>query len=183
MKLLIHICCAPDATIGIERLTDRGQAEGYFYNPNIHPEKEYQRRFEALESLSAATGFSFFEGPYDPAPWHEEVKGLEDEPEKGMRCVRCIRLRLRETARMARERGFDHFAAVLTVSPHKDADMVNRIGREAAAEFGVHYLPTNLKKKDGFKSSVQFSRIYGLYRQNYCGCVYSLPPDRQQTDK
>ena len=178
MKLLIHICCAPDATMGIERLTDRGQAEGFFYNPNIHPEAEYLRRLNAMKTLSAATGFKFIEGPYDPAPWHDAVRGLEKEPEKGRRCAECIRLRLRETARMATEHGFDHFAAVLTVSPHKNAEMVNRIGQEAGAEFSVTYVPTNLKKQDGFRMSVQLSRAYGLYRQNYCGCVYSLSPDK-----
>lgn len=182
MKLLIHICCAPDATIGIQRLTDRCRAEGYFFNPNIHPGGEYRRRLEAMKDLAAATGFPFLEGAYDPEVWHETVKGMENEPEKGKRCIECIRLRLRETARVAREREFSHFAAVLTVSPHKDAEMVNRIGQEAAAEFGVNYIPTNLKKKDGFKISVQLSRMYDLYRQNYCGCVYSLPSDGQPED-
>jgi len=172
-KLLLHICCAPDATVGIERLSQDWEVEGLFSNSNIHPSEEYLKRLAAMEVLAAETGFTFSAGAYEPEIWFESIKGLEEEPEKGQRCEICIRERLRATAKLARDRGFDAFAAVLTVSPHKDASMVNRLGAEAGEEFDVEYLPTDLKKLDGFKRSVELTRQYGIYRQDYCGCVYS----------
>lgn len=177
-RLLLHICCAPDATIGLERIASEFDTVGYFYNPNIHPEEEYLRRLNALEALSRFTDLPFSEGPYETGIWHAAVRGLEGEREGGRRCEECIRLRIRRTAEAAKDGGFDAFAAVFSVSPHKDAELVNRLGQEAANEFGVRYLSTDLKKKDGFKISVQLSRQYGIYRQNYCGCIYSLPEDR-----
>ena len=176
-KLLIHICCAPDASIGFERLSKEWETNGFFYNPNIHPPNEYFVRLKALETLSQTMGFTFEEGPYEPELWFDNIRGLESEPEKGLRCERCIRERLRETARMARERGFDAFAAVLTVSPRKDAAMVNRLGTAAGEEFGVEYVQTDLKKQDGFKRSVEITRETGIYRQDYCGCVFSKRKD------
>jgi predicted adenine nucleotide alpha hydrolase (AANH) superfamily ATPase len=173
-RLLLHICCAPDATIGIERLADQYEVEGYFYNPNIHPLEEHHRRGEAMENLSCAVSFPYREGRYDPERWLKTTAGMEDEPEKGRRCVECIRLRLQETSRAAKEGGFDLFAAVLTVSPHKELEMINRLGEEAGRLHGVEYLPTDLKEKDGFRRSVELSKKYKLYRQNYCGCVYSM---------
>ena len=172
-KLLLHICCAPDATIGIDRLAPHWETSGFFYNPNIHPAAEYEKRREAMDQLSEATGLPFKTGEYDPDQWKVMVQGLEDEPEKGLRCELCFRERLRKTAREARDGGYDAFAAVLTVSPHKDASLINRLGAEAGQEFGVEYLPTDLKKMDGFKRSVQLSNELGIYRQNYCGCEYS----------
>jgi predicted adenine nucleotide alpha hydrolase (AANH) superfamily ATPase len=172
-KLLLHICCAPDATTGIERLSSDWDTQGYFYNPNIHPSQEYDKRLAAMGKLSVATGFPFLSGEYSPEEWMVMVEGLEEEPEKGLRCELCIRERMRRTAQEAKERGFDAFAAVLTVSPHKDAAMINRLGEEAGLEYGVEYLPTDLKKMDGFKRSVQLSREMGIYRQDYCGCEYS----------
>jgi len=172
-KLLLHICCAPDATIGIDRLVPLWETSGFFYNPNIHPAAEFEKRREAMDQLSEATGLPFKTGEYDPDQWKVMVQGLEDEPEKGLRCELCFRERLRKTAREARDGGYDAFAAVLTVSPHKDASLINRLGAEAGQEFGVEYLPTDLKKMDGFKRSVQMSKELGIYRQNYCGCEYS----------
>ena len=172
-RLLLHICCAPDATVGFERLGEGADVEGYFYNPNIAPAEEYERRRQALDRLAEATGLRYVEGPVDRAPWKEAVSGLEDEPEKGRRCEACIRLRLMETARRAKDGGFDAFAAVLTVSPRKDASMINRLGEEAGRAHGVRYVPTDLKKKDGFLRSLELCRKYGIYRQNYCGCEYS----------
>jgi predicted adenine nucleotide alpha hydrolase (AANH) superfamily ATPase len=173
-KLLLHICCAPDATVGIERLTDQFDVEGFFYNPNIHPPEEYQRRLVAMNDLAEAASFSCREGGYDSANWFTVTRGMEEEPEKGRRCTECINIRLQETARAAKEGGFDLFAAVLSVSPHKDSEMVNRIGEEASRLYGVQYLPTDLKKREGFRRSVELSKKHGLYRQNYCGCVYSM---------
>jgi predicted adenine nucleotide alpha hydrolase (AANH) superfamily ATPase len=172
-KLLLHICCAPDATVGIERLTSDWDTEGLFLNSNIHPPEEYTKRLKALETLSLEVGLSFMEGPYEPEAWFQSIRGMEGEPEKGLRCEACIRDRLRTTARTARDRGCDAFAAVLTVSPHKDAAMINRLGAEAGLEFGVEYLATDLKKQDGFKRSVELTKQYGIYRQDYCGCEYS----------
>lgn len=172
-KLLLHICCAPDASVGFERLSPHWEVEGYFINSNIHPPEEYEKRLRALETLSKKMEFTFEEGPYEQEAWFESVRGLEGEPEKGLRCEKCIRERLRAAARQAREKGFDAFAAVLTVSPHKDAVMVNRLGLAAGEEYGVEYVPTDLKKQDGFKRSVEITRQLGIYRQNYCGCEYS----------
>ena len=172
-KLLIHICCAPDATIGIERLCSDWDAKGLFSNSNIHPAEEYEKRLLAMEILALETGFTFTADAYEPEVWFESVKGLEGEPEKGLRCEVCIRGRLRTTARLARDKGFDAFAAVLTVSPHKNAAMINRLGTEAGEEFGIEYLSTDLKKLDGFKRSVELTKQYGIYRQDYCGCEFS----------
>ena len=172
-KLLLHICCAPDASVGFERLSSDWNVEGFFINSNIHPPEEYDRRLGALETLSKEMEFNFKEGCYEPEAWLESVRGLEEQPEKGVRCETCIRERLRAAARQARETGFDAFAAVLTVSPHKDAAMVNRLGLEAGQEYGVEYVPTDLKKQDGFKRSVEITRQLGIYRQDYCGCEYS----------
>jgi len=179
-KLLLHICCAPDATVGIERLSHDWDLEGLFLNSNIHPPQEYTKRLMALDALADEMGFSFKEGPYEPEVWFESVRGLEEEPEKGRRCEVCIRERLRATARLAKKSGFDAFAAVLTVSPHKDAGMINRLGAAAGEEFGVEYVPTDLKKQNGFKRSVKLSKQYGIYRQDYCGCEYSR--NREKTD-
>jgi predicted adenine nucleotide alpha hydrolase (AANH) superfamily ATPase len=172
-RLLIHICCAPDASVGIERLSQDWETEGLFSNSNIHPAQEYMKRVEALETLANQMGFTYSEGSYEPEVWMESVKGLEGEPEKGLRCEICIRERLRTTARQAKDRGFEAFAAVLTVSPHKDAAMINRLGAEVGEEFSVEYVPTDLKKQDGFKRSVEMTREYGIYRQDYCGCKFS----------
>jgi len=180
-KLLIHICCAPDATIGIERLSTQWETEGLFSNSNIHPRDEYEKRLLAMETLALETGFTFSADAYEPEVWFDSVRGLEEEPEKGLRCEVCIRGRLRTTARLARDRGFDAFAAVLTVSPHKNAAMINQLGAEAGEEYGVEYLPTNLKKQDGFRRSVELTKQYGIYRQDYCGCEYSRNSDKNPT--
>ena len=172
-RLLLHICCAPDASVGFERLAPDWETNGFFLNSNIHPPDEYAKRLRALETLAGEMGFSFDEGPYEPEIWFQNVQGMEKEPEKGLRCEICIRERLRDTARRARTQGFDAFAAVLTVSPHKDSVLVNRLGTEAGKEFDIEYIPTDLKKQEGFKRSVELTKQYGIYRQDYCGCEYS----------
>ncbi len=172
--LLLHVCCAPDATTGVEVLSADFEVTMFFYNPNIHPREEYQRRLEAAQNLGEILNVGLLEGDYDTQSWFRAVTGLEQEPEKGKRCEVCIRNRLEVTARLAAEKGSDAFAAVFTVSPHKDADMINRIGAKAGRDHGVEYISTNLKKKDGFRKSVALSREYGLYRQDYCGCLYSI---------
>ena len=172
-RLLLYVCCAPDATVAIERLRPDFDITMFFHNPNVHPREEYNRRREAARQLGEILQVKVLEGDYDTSAWFEAVKGLEQEPERGRRCEVCLRERLEATARVAAEQGYGAFAAVLTVSPHKDAAMINRMGARAGDQYGVAYIPTDLKKKDGFKRSVALSREYGLYRQNYCGCGFS----------
>ncbi len=172
--MLLHVCCAPDATIGFERLGPEYEITAYFFNPNIHPREEYDLRKREFERLCQTLGIPYDVAEYNPEAWFEEVRGFENEPERGKRCDICLRIRLERTAQEAARRGFDCFAAVLTVSPHKLAQRINEIGAQMGERYGVRYVPTDLKKKDGFKRSVELSRRYGLYRQDYCGCVYSL---------
>ncbi len=171
-KLLLHICCAPDATYVISALRDYNLT-GYFYNPNIYPEEEYILRLREMEGLAEKLGISLHPSSYDPERWFELTKGLEYEPERGRRCEICFRMRLESTARLAEEEGFDIFTTTLTISPHKDAELINKIGREIAANLRVEFMEADFKKKDGFKKSVELSKKYGLYRQDYCGCIYS----------
>lgn len=172
-KLLIHICCAPDATVAIERLSPEYAVEAFFYNPNIHPREEYERRLADMRKVAEQGGVPLHEGHYDDARWLDLARDLMDEPERGRRCEVCFRMRLESTAAFAKEHGFQAFAATLTVSPHKDAGLVNRLGKEAGERLGVAYLATDLKKKDGFKRSLELSRELELYRQGYCGCMPS----------
>ncbi len=172
-RLLLHICCAPDATIAPERLGKEYDVTAYFYNPNIHPEEEYRRRLEEMKRLAGLLHLPLAWGDYVPERWMERVTGLEDEPEGGRRCEACFEFRLHTVADFARRHGYDVFSSVLTVSPHKDADAINRIGSEIGRRAGIEFLALNLKKKGGFERSVALSRQYGVYRQNYCGCTFS----------
>jgi predicted adenine nucleotide alpha hydrolase (AANH) superfamily ATPase len=173
MKLLLHICCAPDATHPIQILKDNYELEAFFYNPNIHPGGEYARRLEDMRLLAKNWGIVLHEGEYDRDRWLDLAEEYRDEPEGGKRCEVCYGIRLEETAKFAEEEGYDLFGAVLTISPHKDARKINRIGREAGEKYGVPFLESDFKKKDGFKKSVEQSKSLGLYRQDYCGCIYS----------
>ncbi len=175
-RLLLHLCCAPDAASGAEAFRGVASASGLFYNPNLTPGEEYRRRLAAMERLGAATGFPWREREPDHQRWEEAVRGMEGEPEKGRRCELCIRMRLLATAEAAREEGYDWFATVLTVSRRKDPEMINRIGEEVAGEAGVPYLPSHLRKKGGDQRSIDLSLRYGLYRQDFCGCRFSLRP-------
>lgn len=154
--------------------------ETFFYNPNIHPREEYEKRLAEMRRVAEQAGVPLHEGPYDEARWFDLAKDLMDEPERGRRCEVCFRMRLEATAAFARDRGFQVFAATLTVSPHKDANLVNRLGKEAGERFGIPYLLTDLKKKDGFKRSLELSREFRLYRQDYCGCLPSLGERERQ---
>jgi predicted adenine nucleotide alpha hydrolase (AANH) superfamily ATPase len=147
---------------------------GFFHNPNIHPEKEYRRRLAEAEAVGRAMGFPLLHPRYHPGAWHQAVKGLESEPEGGLRCVVCFRLNLRAAARKACELGLPLFTTTLTLSPHKPSDRIMTIGNEAGEEFGVLFLAEDFKKRDGFKRSLDLSREMRLYRQHYCGCRYSL---------
>ena len=174
-KLLLHICCAPDASVVFERLKPEYEITGYFYNPNIHPQEEYELRANETKRLAEIMHIPLAKAPNDTDRWFGLVKGMEHLPEKGERCTVCIRMRMEQAARFCAENGFDMFTTVLTVSPHKNADLINSIGDEMAAKFDVKYMEANFKKKDGFKRSLELCRKYNIYRQNYCGCVYSKP--------
>lgn len=172
-KLLLHTCCAPCVTVPLERLKPDFQITCYFYNPNIHPKKEYLNRLNELENLLDDFHVEMIVADYEVKRWFQLILGLEGEPEGGKRCEVCFKMRLEQTARFARENKFDAFTTVMSISPHKNADLPNRIGNELSQEFGVEYIEANFKKKDGFKRSVELSKKYNLYRQNYCGCIYS----------
>lgn len=169
------MCCAPCSTHVINLLREEYEVEAFFYNPNIHPRGEYALRFEESMVFTNKTGTPFHAGEYNPGEWFRKTKGHEEEEEGGERCRICFELRLARTAEKASAEGFDVFTTTLTISPHKNADAINAIGRRLAQRYGVDFLEANFKKKDGFKKSVQLSREYGLRRQNYCGCIYSLP--------
>jgi len=171
--LLLHICCAPDSTVVVERFRGSYDITGFFYNPNIHPEEEYNLRSDEMRRTACYMGFPLETGPYDADRWFSLTKGMEQLPEGGERCVICFRMRLEETAKLASKMNFSLFATVLSVSPHKNVSVINKIGEEIAQKYRVAYLPENFKKKDGFKRSIELSKIYNLYRQDYCGCTFS----------
>lgn len=176
-RLLLHACCAPCSSYTLEYLAAYFDITVLFYNPNISPAAEYDFRAAELARYIAEApcghGVSLRVAAYDPAPFYDLSRGLEDLPEGGARCKKCYRLRLCETARIAAAEGFDYFCTTLSISPHKDAEALNAIGGELAAVCGVPYLYSDFKKKGGYARSIVLSREYGLYRQNYCGCVYS----------
>jgi len=172
--ILLHACCAPCATHVIEVLSKNYTVTIYFYNPNIYPEQEYERRLKDVERVCSITGTFLVVADYDNDAWNERVKGLEDEPEGGRRCAACFEMRLARTAGYAAENAFKLFASTLTVSPHKNAPVINGIGNAVCRLPGTRYLESDFKKNDGFKKSCNLSRLYGLYRQSYCGCIYSM---------
>ena len=180
-KLLLHSCCGPCSTAVVERLVDEFDVTVFFYNPCITEEDEYQKRLAAqmefIEKFNreniGRTRIWFMEGAHRPKDFLVEVKGLEGEPEGGARCRVCFRQRLEKTAETASMMGFDYFGTTLTVSPHKDYKQISALGRELALRYDLSFLDRDFKKKDGFRRSVELSRKYGLYRQNYCGCIYS----------
>jgi predicted adenine nucleotide alpha hydrolase (AANH) superfamily ATPase len=174
MRLLLHICCAPCSTEVTRRLASDYEITGFFYNPNIHPREEYGVRLTEHERFSKEIGINYIEGDYDPETWFERTRGFENEPEGGKRCQACFALRLEETAKLAEEKGFDVFTTTLTLSPHKNARLINSIGKRIGQDYGVRFLFADFKKKDGFKHSLDLSREHNLRRQNYCGCVYSI---------
>ncbi len=177
-KLLLHACCAPCSSYVLEYLSVYFEITVLFYNPNIYPPEEYEKRVLEEQRLIREMKFvhpvSFMAGNYEPDEFYRAVRGLEKEPEGGARCEKCYELRLRQAAEAARDGGFDYFTTSLTISPLKPADKLNQIGGRLAEEYGVAYLYSDFKKKDGYRRSVQLSKEYGLYRQNYCGCVYSI---------
>ncbi len=176
-RLLLHVCCAPCSSYCLEYLTQHYSITTFFYNPNISPESEYQKRVAELtrfvSELPVKYPVSLLEGNYDPERFYSEVKGLEKEPERGKRCEICFRMRLEEAAREAKKGGFDYFTTTLSISPLKDAELLNHIGAEMAEKYGVTYLFSDFKKKGGYLRSISLSKEYDLYRQDYCGCIFS----------
>lgn len=172
-KLLLHTCCAPCAGYVVQLLQKDYDITGYFYNPNIHPEAEYQKRFEEEKKYFNRLGLELIEGPYDMEDWFELTKGHEHDLERGERCWLCYRMRLEHVGRFARENGFDSFTTTLSLSPHKDANKINQIGQELAESLGIKFFEADFKKDNGFKKSLEISHAEGFYRQNYCGCVFS----------
>ena len=177
-QLLLHACCAPCSSATLERLTGHCAVTILYYNPHIAPPQEYHRRAEELERFVrdagyAARGVEVVELPYAPNEFYRAVQGLEQEPERGARCTVCYRLRLEQAARYAAAHGFRWFTTTLSISPVKDPGRLNAIGCELAEQYGLHYLQSEFRKKDGYKRSLELSRAYGLYRQDYCGCIFS----------
>ena len=176
-SLLLHSCCAPCSSYVLEYLAPYFTICDFYYNPNISPKQEYEDRKEELvrliDEMGLSTQVTFLEGTYQPEEFFAMAKGLEDLPEGGERCFRCYEMRLRESAKIAKEQGAEYFATTLTISPLKNAQKLNEIGEKLAEEYGVKYLPSDFKKKNGYKRSVELSAQYELYRQNYCGCVFS----------
>jgi predicted adenine nucleotide alpha hydrolase (AANH) superfamily ATPase len=177
-KLLLHICCGPCSTEVIRRLKADYEVVGFYYNPGIHPEEEYHKRLLEVQRLSALWRALVDTGEYEHGRFLDVVKGLEGEPEGGKRCAVCYRLRLDEAAQRAAHNGCTHLATTLTIAPMKKAAVVNPIGLDVAARHGLVFVAEDWKKRDGFKRSVEISKDLGLYRQQYCGCEFSLSPPR-----
>ena len=176
-RLFLHSCCAPCSSYVLEYLSKYFEITVFYYNPNIYPPKEYDERLAEVRRLVSEMEFAHpvtvVAGVYDPALFFDAVKGLEAEKEGGARCERCFRLRLMEAARLAKDGGYDYFTTTRTVGPKKDARLLNELGEEIGSMYGVAYLNSDFKKKNGHFRSLELSEQYGLYRQDYCGCVFS----------
>ena len=177
-SLLLHSCCGPCSTYVLEYLSQYFNITVFYYNPNIYPPEEFEKRTveqkKLIEKMFPDNSVGFVEGQYDDDRFYETVKGLEDVPEGGERCFKCYRLRLEETAKKAQEGDFEYFTTTLSISPHKNAQKLNEIGEAVAKEYGLKYLLSDFKKKNGYKRSCELSARYEIYRQDYCGCVFSV---------
>lgn len=179
--ILLHSCCAPCSSYCLEYLSKYAKITAFYYNPNITDRAEYEHRVAELQRLieemfkkdSEVYKPNFLEGEYNPDAFYNIAKGLESEPECGRRCIKCYDLRLRKTAEEAVRGGYDYFTTTLTISPLKDAQILNRLGIKLGEEYGVKYLPSDFKKNGGYQRSIELSRDFNLYRQNFCGCEYS----------
>lgn len=176
--LLLQCCCAPCSSAVLERLKEHFNLKLYFYNPNIYPQEEYEKRLLQFDKLLSNTdypnGIETLSARYNQEEFFNAIKGLENEKEGGARCTKCFELRLEETARKAKEIGADYFCTTLSVSPHKNSELLNVIGIKTGEKYGVKFLQSDFKKKEGYKRSTELSKEFGLYRQNYCGCKYSI---------
>ena len=175
--ILLHCCCAPCSSYCMEFLNPFSRITAYYYNPNITDKSEYDKRVAELKRLidemPMTNKAEFLEGLYEPEVFLDKAKGLENEPERGKRCILCYELRLRKTAEEAKRLGYEYFTTTLSISPLKDASALNRIGLKLGEEYGVKYLTSDFKKNGGYQRSIVLSREYNLYRQNYCGCEFS----------
>lgn len=180
-RLLLHSCCAPCSSYTLEYLSQYFDITVYYFNPNISPREEFEKRlFEQkrlLEEMPLKNKAKLIPGEYDYSEFLKIAKGYEDVKEGGERCFRCYRMRLESTAKYAKENGFDFFCTTLSISPLKNSQKINEIGCDAAEKYGVSWLPSDFKKREGYKRSIELSREYNLYRQNFCGCVYSKPKE------
>lgn len=186
-KLLLHSCCGPCSTAVLEQLGSHFSVVLHFYNPNIWPEKEYNRRLQeqmaVLQQTKTTYPVVFLPDAYQPELFYEAVEGYEEEPEGGARCSVCFALRLQHAAKMAAEYGIRWFTTTLTISPHKNAPLLNQIGKAAGEKYNVAFLPSDFKKKEGYKRSLELSSAYNLYRQEYCGCEFSFQQRQQESNK
>lgn len=176
-SLLLHSCCAPCSSYVLEYLSNYFKITIFYYNPNITDKKEYEKRVtelkRLLKELKGKNEIHFIEGAYEPDRFFEMAKGLEEEKEGGSRCIKCYYMRLEEAAKEAKKRKFDYFTTTLSVSPYKKAEKLNEIGKILSDQYKVNYLYSDFKKKNGYKRSIELSKEYHLYRQDYCGCIYS----------
>lgn len=176
-KLFLHSCCAPCSSYTLEYLSEFFDITVFYFNPNISPKEEFDKRFleqeRLIKSMPTKNEIKLIEGEYDYNQFLEIAKGLEEVREGGERCFKCYAMRLEATAKMAKEFGFDYFCTTLSISPLKNSQKINEIGKAIAEKYGVKWLPSDFKKKEGYKRSIELSREYNLYRQNFCGCVYS----------
>ena len=181
--LLLHSCCAPCSSYVLEYLSNYFETTIFYYNPNIYPESEYTKRILEQQTLitkmKTRHPVTFMAGNYDRDRFYEMAKGLEHLKEGGERCFRCYELRLRESAEVAKKCGLDYFTTTLSISPLKNAAKLNEIGIRLSREYGVEYLPSDFKKKNGYKRSIELSKKYGLYRRDYCGCEFSVAVPRR----
>jgi len=171
--LLLHVCCAPCASAVFEALVKDFKVTAFFCNPNIQPDAEYQKRIEHVRRLCRIQDIALVVSDHDDGSWSRQTVGLEHEPEGGSRCSICFKLRLTRAVAEAHNRGIKTVATTLSVSPHKNVRLINAIGSDAAKDAGITFLERDFKKNDGYRKSCELSRAYGLYRQNYCGCLYS----------
>jgi len=183
-RLLLQVCCGPCSSYVLEYLTAYFDVTVLYYNPNTQPREEYERRGQWLKAvLTHYPDVKLLDCPYDGEAFEKVSKGLEKEPEGGARCTKCFELRLCETAKRAKAEGFDWFCTTLSVSPYKDADRLNGIGAALAEEYGVRFLPSDFKKHGGYQRSIELSKRWGLYRQEYCGCLFSLVESEKMREK
>ena len=183
-KVFLHSCCAPCSSYCMEYLRQHFDVTVFYYNPNIMNEEEYRKRvaeqqrlIDAYNQMEGLRKIAFAEGSYDVDRYLDTIKGLEDCKEGGSRCGRCFELRLRETARVAKEMGMDYFTTTLTISPLKNAQLINQLGNRIGEEMGITFLSSDFKKNNGYLRSIELSKEYGLYRQDYCGCDFSKRKD------
>ncbi len=173
-KLLLHVCCGPCATEVIERLKDKFDLSLFFYNPNIHPKKEWNKRLKYVKKIADIYGLELYIHEQDDGVWFKKTEGMENEPEGGKRCEVCFDMRLDTAARFAKDNGFDAFTTTLSISPYKNHFLIVKLGNKIAEEYGIEFIDDDFKKKQGYKKSIELSKKYKLYRQKYCGCLYSM---------